>query len=319
MNQDFKKASFWQRFVAYVIDMAILIGPLLIINLSLVQLRLNFFYINLVLPIDLITISAYNTFFVVRTGSTIGKKILRLKVVDTNYNRPNLKQTLIRETIGKFVSGFPLGLGFLNILKDKNYQSWHDKLAKTYVVKIDPEGNPIIAQNQKPKTFEKILFYVLAILLIILIIGDLLYTFVGLPAQVAGVAMEPKYKPGQYVLVKLPFNIKRSDIVTYNVLLDGHTEQFMQRVIAGPGENILLEKSDIFINGKKLYQRGVIPASVKTLPGKFIKEGVQVTIPPYYYMVMGDNRTKSLDSRDMGFVPQNAITGKVVRCIWNCK
>lgn len=41
---------------------------------------------------------------------------------------------LIRETLGKFLSGLILSLGYLWILFDDNKQGWHDKLVDTLVV-----------------------------------------------------------------------------------------------------------------------------------------------------------------------------------------
>ncbi|MCL6558264.1 MAG: RDD family protein, partial [Firmicutes bacterium] len=41
---------------------------------------------------------------------------------------------LIREWIGKWISGLILGLGFLWILFDRDNQGWHDKLMSTYVI-----------------------------------------------------------------------------------------------------------------------------------------------------------------------------------------
>jgi len=41
---------------------------------------------------------------------------------------------LLREWIGRWLSGLLFGLGYLWILLDKDRQAWHDKLASTYVV-----------------------------------------------------------------------------------------------------------------------------------------------------------------------------------------
>jgi uncharacterized RDD family membrane protein YckC len=41
---------------------------------------------------------------------------------------------LVREWIGKWISGLIFGLGYLWILIDKDRQGWHDKLVSTYVV-----------------------------------------------------------------------------------------------------------------------------------------------------------------------------------------
>jgi uncharacterized RDD family membrane protein YckC len=41
---------------------------------------------------------------------------------------------LLRERIGRWLSGLVFGLGYLWILLDKDRQAWYDKLASTYVV-----------------------------------------------------------------------------------------------------------------------------------------------------------------------------------------
>ena len=43
---------------------------------------------------------------------------------------------LIREIIGKSASALVLYLGFIWILFDLNLPGWHDKIARSYVVKV---------------------------------------------------------------------------------------------------------------------------------------------------------------------------------------
>ena len=67
-------------------------------------------------------------------GTTPGKKMLGLHVAKENGERAGFFTMLIREVIGKTVSGLVFGLGFLWIILDKESQGWHDKLMSTYVV-----------------------------------------------------------------------------------------------------------------------------------------------------------------------------------------
>jgi len=41
---------------------------------------------------------------------------------------------LVREWVGKLISGMVLSLGYLWILLDRDRQRWHDKLVSTYVI-----------------------------------------------------------------------------------------------------------------------------------------------------------------------------------------
>ncbi len=68
-------------------------------------------------------------------GATLGKMALGIAVVDENGQKAGFFKVLIRETIGKIVSGLVLFLGFIWILFDGNRQGWHDKIGGTFVVK----------------------------------------------------------------------------------------------------------------------------------------------------------------------------------------
>ena len=42
----------------------------------------------------------------------------------------------MRELIGKSLGAFPLYLGFLSILWDDERRGWHDRIAKTHVIRV---------------------------------------------------------------------------------------------------------------------------------------------------------------------------------------
>ncbi len=100
---------------------------------------------------------------------------------------------------------------------------------------------------------------------------------------------------------------------TYNVLEIGKTS-YIKRVIGLPGEHVKIEDGYVYINGEKLeedyLQEGVITDSVGG--GVF----TDITVPEGYIFVLGDNRSKSTDSRRFGCVPLNKLEGKVVLRFW---
>jgi len=68
------------------------------------------------------------------TGQTPGKRLLALQVVKADTLRPaGFWRMMLRETIGKMISGFCL-LGYLWGIIDRDNQCWHDKIASTLVV-----------------------------------------------------------------------------------------------------------------------------------------------------------------------------------------
>jgi len=67
-------------------------------------------------------------------GWTPGKKMLGLRVVREDGRAATFGPMFVREWIGKWISGFLLGLGYFWMLWDKDRQGLHDKLLATYVV-----------------------------------------------------------------------------------------------------------------------------------------------------------------------------------------
>ncbi|HXF36498.1 MAG TPA: RDD family protein, partial [Actinomycetota bacterium] len=74
-------------------------------------------------------------------GMTPGKRLLGIRVVREDGRPAGFGTMLLREWVGKAISGFLLGLGYLWILLDRDNQGWHDKLVRTYVVRSRPGGS----------------------------------------------------------------------------------------------------------------------------------------------------------------------------------
>lgn len=67
--------------------------------------------------------------------ATPGKMILDAVIVDaTTLGKPSTSRFVIRYA-AYFLSAFPLGLGFLWVAFDSRKQGWHDKLARTVVIR----------------------------------------------------------------------------------------------------------------------------------------------------------------------------------------
>jgi uncharacterized RDD family membrane protein YckC len=67
-------------------------------------------------------------------GATLGKRALRIKIVKEDGSKLTQTDMIVREIVGKFVSGFAFDLGYIWALIDERSQTWHDKIAKTLVV-----------------------------------------------------------------------------------------------------------------------------------------------------------------------------------------
>lgn len=78
----------------------------------------------------------YQAFFIMKYGATLGKIVMKIRVVDINtLQTPNVIISLNRSII-RIVSEMLFYLGFLWGTMDQNRQAWHDKSAKTLVVNV---------------------------------------------------------------------------------------------------------------------------------------------------------------------------------------
>jgi uncharacterized RDD family membrane protein YckC len=83
----------------------------------------------------------YHVAFWTWKGTTVGGIICQLRVVKTNGQRLSFADALVRG-LSSIFSIAVLAIGVLWILKDPERQSWHDKIAGTYVVKV-PRNYPL--------------------------------------------------------------------------------------------------------------------------------------------------------------------------------
>ena len=69
-----------------------------------------------------------------RTGQTVGKRALSVKVVDARTGTPIGVGRAIGRHFAKILSAIPCFLGYLWMLWDPQKQTWHDKMVGSYVV-----------------------------------------------------------------------------------------------------------------------------------------------------------------------------------------
>ena len=136
-------ASFGSRLTAMIIDLVIISSISiisLIFGLSLIDQELNIYdskTIILFAPALLGLLLISSSYFILLhgfSGKSIGKIILGLKIINREGKTIDYWGAFIR-WIGYFLSLGFIFIGFLWALIDKDSQTWHDKLAKTYVVK----------------------------------------------------------------------------------------------------------------------------------------------------------------------------------------
>jgi uncharacterized RDD family membrane protein YckC len=121
-------AGFGVRFVASLIDGIILIIPQLIIRLLLGAALGGL--LGLVIGV------AYAVYFWTSSGATPGKMAMGLRVVSAEAGGLIDVGTAFLRYIGYIISAIPLALGYLWVIWDPEKQAWHDKIAKTQVIRV---------------------------------------------------------------------------------------------------------------------------------------------------------------------------------------
>lgn len=100
---------------------------------------------------------------------------------------------------------------------------------------------------------------------------------------------------------------------TYYVLEWGKTS-YIKRVIGLPGERVQIADGKVYINGKELDESEYLQDDVYT--DSYGGEFTNLVVPEGYLFVMGDNRSKSADSRRFGCIPIEKIEGTVSIRFW---
>jgi signal peptidase I len=146
----------------------------------------------------------------------------------------------------------------------------------------------------------------------------LVYLFLFQPHQVDGRSMDPTLDNGQYLLTdKVSYRFtdpKAGDIVVFHSPHDA-TIDFIKRIVATPGDTVMIKGGYMHKNGVKLDEFYLNDPG-EVAQGKFLREGLEVEVPPGQYLVMGDNRLHSSDSREWGFITPSMIVGKAFFRYW---
>lgn len=163
---------------------------------------------------------------------------------------------------------------------------------------------------------KKLIVFVMDIIETIIFIGSIfivVYLFIMSPHQVKGASMEPTFESGDYILTsKIAYKLHPAapgDIIVFKSPKNPDVD-FIKRIIALPGQHIVITDGVVYLNNRFLKET-YVTATTNLFEGGFIKSGVEETVPEGYFFVMGDNRPRSSDSREFGFIPEKDVIGKV--------
>ncbi len=170
-------------------------------------------------------------------------------------------------------------------------------------------------QEKKPLK-RRVLDFVVTIVIGV-VLAVLLTQFVIQRNTVIGSSMIPTLEDQDEVFVEkisrlFENGLKRGNIVTADTdekTSNGNEMIIIKRVIGLPGERVTIKNGNVYINDA-LLDEPYLAEGVRTAP--HLEKYADVTLQKDQYYLLGDNRTNSRDSRDIGPVSRDEIAGKLI-------
>jgi signal peptidase I len=133
-------------------------------------------------------------------------------------------------------------------------------------------------------------------------------------------AMAPALPPGASIMIAHDLRsmegeegegrLKLGDVIAYQVqdTKSGQVLPYYSRVVAGPGQTVRIKDGHALVDGERP------PYLAMSITVDLDEQADPVEVPPGHVYVLNDNRTAPFaDSRQLGPIPEEAISGKVVR------
>lgn len=161
-----------------------------------------------------------------------------------------------------------------------------------------------------------------------IIIAIILTVFIGTSYTVSGESMHPTFEDKDKMIVskisKTLNHIDSGDVIIFHA---NSKSDYIKRLIGKPGDTVKYKKDQLYINDKKVKE-SYLSENKKYKDGKYLTEDFnskslngangKAKIPADKYLVLGDNRQNSNDSRykDVGLIDKKQIVGKVMFRYW---
>lgn len=168
------------------------------------------------------------------------------------------------------------------------------------------------------KKLTKMVMDLIEVFVVSMSIFIVIYLFLMQPHQVKGNSMYPTFFDGEYLMTdKISFKTRlpeNGEIVVFKSPIAENFD-FIKRVIASPGDSIMVKGGRIWLNGA-ILDEPYLPPEYTTEPGQFLREGEEYTVLAGEFMCIGDNRGHSSDSREWGPVPLQNFVGRGLFRYW---
>jgi signal peptidase I len=172
--------------------------------------------------------------------------------------------------------------------------------------------NPELDFEKKYRLVREVIETIVLTILMFLVIRFAVQNF-----NVEGVSMEPSLHDTELILVDkwtyLFHSPQRGDVIVFVAPPDPNLD-YVKRIIATPGDRITIDNTTVIVNGVTLKETYVAPENQGNI---FSYKNIHnMLVPANDYFVLGDDRLRSSDSRDWGFVPRKNIIGRAAFVYW---
>lgn len=161
---------------------------------------------------------------------------------------------------------------------------------------------------------------ILQIILAVAIVAIIVRTFFIDSFVVKGDSMAPTILNGDYVFIdKISSRFKdykRGDILVLKPRsgsgLPAQAGLIIKRLIGLPNERIEIKDNLVRVKESRQEEGRVIPETYLAVPATLAIGISSIKLDPKEYFVLGDNRTSTIDSRELGPIDEWDIKGKVI-------
>lgn len=150
----------------------------------------------------------------------------------------------------------------------------------------------------------------------------LIRTFLVQPFLVSGASMAPTFLNGDYLLIdEITYRFRspeRGEVVVLRYPKDEST-YFIKRLIGLPDERVAFSDGRIQVTGPESAKGTFLEESYLSGETQTVARrggNADFTLGENEYLVLGDNRSYSFDSRDWGVLERNDIVGLVRLRLW---
>ncbi len=184
-------------------------------------------------------------------------------------------------------------------------------------------------KRKETNILKELLSYIILIV-IALLLATVIHQYLFLPVNVVGDSMNTTIYNGDQIFVSRVSKIKRFDVIVFNVKKGEPAvfkdDRYIKRVIGLPGDDVEMIDYQLYINGELIQEPFLNPEltdvnnsseivsfslqSICSIKNISCNIDGKVQIPEGYYLVLGDNRNNSSDSRYLGLIPKDRIVGK---------